>query len=140
RRRGLVRWRSLARGGVGAQARDGLTDDARDLHLRDADALADLGLREVLGEAQVQHLALARGDRAHEVLDRGAILGQREAALLGAERVAQRVPALVLAAARRLERGGLVGARRLERLEDVLLLRAHLRADLLDRRLAMEVQ
>ena len=40
----------------------------------------------------------------------------------------------------RLERGGLVGARRLERLEDVLLLGADLRADLLDRRLAMEVE
>src|SRR4051794_33437361 len=103
RRGGLIRWRPLSRGGVGAQARDRLADDARDLHLLHADALADLGLREVLGEAQVQDLALARRDGAHEVLDRGAVLGQGEAVLLGSQRVAQRVAALLLAAARRLE-------------------------------------
>ena len=65
--------------GVGAQARDRLADDARDLHLRDADPLADLGLREVLGEAQAQDLALARRDDPHDVLDGGAVLGQGEA-------------------------------------------------------------
>ena len=127
---GLSRRRLLARRGVGAQARDRLADDARDLHLRDADALADLGLREVLVEAQAQHLALARRDRAHEVLERRAVLGQREAVLLGAERVAEGVAAVVLAAARRLQRGGLVGARRLERLEHVLLVGADLGRDL----------
>ena len=42
-----------------AQAPERLADDARDLHLRHADALADLGLREVLGEAQAQHQPLA---------------------------------------------------------------------------------
>ena len=46
-----------------AQPRDRLADDPRDLHLRDADALADLRLREVLLEAQAQDLALARRDR-----------------------------------------------------------------------------
>ena len=44
------------------QAGDRVADDARGLHLRDADALADLSLGEVLLEAQAQHLALARGD------------------------------------------------------------------------------
>ena len=86
------RW-LLARRGVGRRRRDRLADDARDLHLRDADALADLRLGEVLLEAQPQDLALARRDRAHEVLERRAVLGQREAELLGAQRVAERVAA-----------------------------------------------
>ena len=38
-----------------AQARERLADQTRDLHLRYADPLADLGLRQVLGEAQRQH-------------------------------------------------------------------------------------
>ena len=56
----------------------------RDLHLRDADALADLGLGEVLLEAQPQHLALARGHGAQELGERRALLGPREALLVGA--------------------------------------------------------
>src|SRR5438105_12553184 len=54
--------------GRGAQAGQRLADQPRDLHLRDADALADLGLRHVLHEAQAQHLALARADRLHEAV------------------------------------------------------------------------
>ena len=43
---------------------DRLPDEARDVHLRDADAVADLGLREVFGEAQAQDLALAVAEHA----------------------------------------------------------------------------
>src|SRR4029450_13441446 len=92
-----------------AQSRHGLADEARDLHLRDADALADLGLGEVLLEAQAQHLALARSDSAQELGERRAVLGQREAVLVGADRVAQRVAGLVLRPARGLERSLAVG-------------------------------
>src|SRR5688500_6779755 len=68
----------LARERGGAQPRERLADQARDLHLRDADARADLGLREVLGEAQPEHLALARGDRGHQPLQRRAVLCEAE--------------------------------------------------------------
>ena len=51
-----------------------MVDDARGLHLRDADALADLSLGEVLLEVQAQDLALARGDRAQQLGERGAVL------------------------------------------------------------------
>ena len=103
-------------------------------------ALADLGLREVLGEAQAQDLALARRDDPHDVLDGGAVLGQGEAPLLDADDVAQRVGAVVVGAPWRLQRRGPVGARGLERLEDVLRVSADLRPDLLDRRLALELE
>src|SRR5688572_18109726 len=81
----------LGRERSGAQAGERLADQAGDLHLRHADARADLGLGEILDEAQAQHLALARGDGGHEALERGAVLGQAEAALLVAERVAEAV-------------------------------------------------
>ena len=42
------------------QPRERAPDQPRDVHLRDADALGDLGLRHVLDEAQVQDQALAR--------------------------------------------------------------------------------
>ena len=102
--------------GVGAQARHRLADDARDLHLRDADSLADLGLGEVLGEAQAQDLALARRDDPHDVRDGGAILRQGEAALFDADDVAEGVAAVLIGAPRRLQRRGPVGARGFERL------------------------
>jgi hypothetical protein len=56
-----------------------VADDARGLHLRDADALADLSLGEVVFKAQAQHQALARGDRVQQLGERGAVLGQAEA-------------------------------------------------------------
>ena len=76
-----------------AQAGDRVADDARGLHLRDADASADLPLGEVLLEAQAQHLALARRDRAQQQGERGAVLGQPEARLGAGERVARVSPA-----------------------------------------------
>ena len=42
-----------------AQRSEHSPHDPRDLQLRDADTLADFGLREVLLEAQAQHLARA---------------------------------------------------------------------------------
>src|SRR3954452_17436705 len=123
----------------GPQACDRLADDPRHLHLRYADALADLGLRQVFLEAQPQHLALARGDRPHELLERRAVLGEAEALLGGADRVAERFPRLVLVAARRRQRRGAVGARRLQRLEPVLLREADRLGDLRHGRRAAQV-
>ena len=53
-------------GGVGNARQDPqllerVTQQARDVHLRHADAGRDLGLREVLAEAQLEHATLAVG-------------------------------------------------------------------------------
>src|SRR3954471_1359717 len=91
KRENLTLLRSLAK------ARQRLADKARDLHLRDPDALADLGLRHVLDEAQAQHLALARADGLHEPVERRAVLGQAEAGVRQADGVAQRVAGVLVA-------------------------------------------
>src|SRR4051794_20420110 len=105
-------------GGV-AQAVHRLADDPRDVHLADADALPDLGLGEVLGEAQPQHLALALGQHAHQALDRGRVLRHGEPGILdpvgGAEAVA-----VVVLLARAVERDCAVSAGRLARFEHLL--------------------
>src|SRR4051794_16444566 len=142
RRRGLPPWRVPVvdpRPRDRAQAGDRLADDPRDLHLRDADALADLGLRQVLLEAQPQDLALAGGHRAHELLERRAALGQPEALLGRPDRVAERLARLVLVPARGRERRRAVRAGGLERLEHVLLLDPDRLGDLGDRRLTTQV-
>ena len=95
-----------------AQPRDRLADDARHVHLRDADALADLGLREVLGEAQPQHLALAVAQHAHQPLDRGRVLGDAEARVLDARTRRRCRRRLLVVVARAVERDRAVGARR----------------------------
>src|SRR6185369_2901365 len=46
-------------GHLGADALQGATEDAGDVHLRVADPLGDLRLRQVLDEAQLQDEALA---------------------------------------------------------------------------------
>src|SRR5947208_4871913 len=118
-----------------AQSRQRLADQPRDLHLRDADALPDLGLRHVLDKAQAQHLALARADDLHEPVERRAVLGEPESGVDQSDGVAERVARVLVAArARRIERGGAVRAGRLERLEDLLLVGTHALGDLADRR------
>src|SRR3954465_13652769 len=93
-------------GGV-AQAVHRLADDPRDVHLRDTDALADLGLGEVLGEAQPQHLALALVEHAHQPLPRGGVLGHAEARVLDAQDDAGRL-ALLVVVPRAVQRHGAV--------------------------------
>src|SRR3954466_7558327 len=124
--------------GGGAQPGQRLADQARDLHLRDADALADLRLGHVLDEPQPQHLALAGADRLHEAVERGAVLGEAEARVDVADGISERVAGVVVAAgSRRVERGGAVRPGRLERLEHLLLAGADALGDLLDRRRAV---
>src|SRR5689334_19151504 len=79
------------------QPRERLADQPRDLHLRDADALADLRLRHVLGEAQAQDLALARTQAEHQPVEGRSVLGEAEAGVVAADRVGERL-ALVLGA------------------------------------------
>ena len=81
--------------------------------------VADLGLRQVLLEAQPQHLALALGQHAHQALDRRRVLGVAEAGVLDAEGDADAVAVLVVLA-RAVERDRAVGAGGLARLEHLL--------------------
>jgi hypothetical protein len=66
-------------GGVGGEAElgEGVAQDARDLHLADADDLADLGLGQVLFEAQADDLALAGCQGSRERGDGRALFGDR---------------------------------------------------------------
>src|SRR3954454_748126 len=102
-----------------AQAIDRLADDARHVHLADADALPDLGLGEILREAQPQDLAFALAEHPHQALDGRRVLGHREARILDAVGRAEAVALLVLLA-RAVERDRAVGAGRLARLEHLL--------------------
>src|SRR5689334_19402593 len=62
-----------------------LADQARHVHLRDADLLRDLGLREVLDEAQVQHQPVAFRKRTQLRPERGGVLRELVAGVLAAE-------------------------------------------------------
>ena len=74
-----------------------VAQDPRDVHLRDPDALGDLALHEILDEAQPQHLALARGEVARDLLEPDHVLDALEPAVLAAELVAERAVGGVLA-------------------------------------------
>src|SRR4029077_4757040 len=69
------------------QPRESLADQRRALHLRNPDPLADLGLRQILAEAQPQHQSFAIGDVRQHRSQRRALLGTLESTLLGADRV-----------------------------------------------------
>src|SRR3954451_11573759 len=122
-----------------ANARQRLADQARDLHLRDPDALADLGLRHVLDEAQAQHLALPRADRHQQPVERRAVLSQMEALVVGADRVGEQISLVLPARARRVERCRAVRAGGLQRLEHLLLAAPEALGELGDRRLAVRL-
>src|ERR1044072_3162430 len=81
------------------------------MHLRDADALADLRLREVLGEAQPEHFTLAVAQHGHQPLDGGGVLGEAEARILDAERLGHPL-AVIVVVAWSVERDGTGGAGR----------------------------
>src|SRR3954469_1681413 len=88
----------------GARALERHPQDPRDLHLRDADVLADLALREVLDEAQVEDAVLARRERAHAAAHDVAALDEPERRALAADRLAERARLAVGAAGGVLER------------------------------------
>src|SRR3954471_3353280 len=104
------------RAGPGARALERRAQDPRDLHLRDADVLADLALREVLDEAQVEDAVLARRERADAARHDVAALDERDRRVLAADRLAERARLAVGAAGgvlegRRPRRRGAVGGR-----------------------------
>src|ERR687886_203986 len=68
-----------------AQARERAPYQARDLHLRDADAFGDLRLGEVFGEAQVQDQAVSGRERVEGGGDRGPVLDELVALVVAAD-------------------------------------------------------
>ena len=73
------------------------------MHLGVADPLADLALREVLHEAQLEHLALHFGKREPGGRDRVAVLDELVGGVLAAEHVDERGGFAVVACGRRVE-------------------------------------
>src|SRR3954449_8945021 len=117
------------------QPREGLADEPRDLHLRDTDALGDLGLRHVALEAQAQDLAVALAEDVEGVVEQDADLRAAELGIGAAERLGQRR----VLAGRLVERARAVRLRALQRVEHVLEAGADLLAQLLDGRRAAEL-
>ena len=117
-----------------AQRSEAAVEHARDLHLRDADALCDRVLREVAAEPQRDDLRVAGGQRAEEGAEDGAVLGQR-VALVDAPGP---VLALVLLAggSRAVDRDRELDQGELERSNDELLPDVQVLSELGDRRLA----
>ena len=86
------------------------------MHLGDPEAVSDLGLREVVLEAQSEDDALAVGERVEQSVDECGVLDAVEAGLVGGKEV-DRVVAVV--AERLVERVGVVGGGGGECLEDL---------------------
>src|SRR5207249_6207204 len=104
-----------------------------DVHLRDADLLGDLRLRQPLEEAQVQDATFALVERPEARREHRAVLRDLVLMLLRAERL-ERVELLaVLRAAALRERERRVRAPGLERLQHLLLLHAGRLRELRDR-------
>src|SRR5205809_476239 len=72
-----------------AQAGRRRAQDPRDLHLRDADAMADLALGHVLDEAEMHHEAVALGEHVAGLAQREHQLATVELDVVAAERVTQ---------------------------------------------------
>src|SRR3954471_15785691 len=103
-----------------AEPLEGAPDEPGDVHLGDADPLGDLGLGEVLDEAEVQHDAVARRERLERRRDRRAVLDELEAVVLDPDRLGVGLAVPLVAEAVGLERDGVVGRGRLHRLEHLL--------------------
>ena len=102
------------------QAVERASQQARHVHLRVADPLADLALGQVVHEAQLDHLALDVRQRLPGAGDRVAALDELVGRVLVAEQVDQRGRLVVLTRGRRVERRGLVARGGLLRLEHLL--------------------
>ena len=75
---------------------DRLANDPRDLHLRHAQALTDLGLGEVEREAQVQHHSIALGEDPEQVVDHRTRVGAGEFGVLPAAHAGPNVVVAIL--------------------------------------------
>src|SRR5581483_3939033 len=111
----------LVRGDLVADLLERPADQARDVHLRDADLLCDLRLREPFEEPKVQDLALALVEDLEARREHRAILGDLVLVLDLSERLERIELLAVLRAAAGRERQRRVGAAGLERFEHLFL-------------------
>jgi hypothetical protein len=111
-----------------------VADDARHLHLADAEHLADLALGHVQLEVHAQHAPVAFGDHPHQALEHDALLGDLERVVVDAEAVLESSAVVVVAAELRLHRDAVARVVGVERLEDELLGLVELVRDLRDGR------
>jgi hypothetical protein len=118
------------------QARERAAQDAGDLHLRQPESRANLGLGEVVLESQAHGFALVRWQSVQQRIERGGVLGAREPGIVD-ERVMQ-VVVRVVSVRRGIEPVWVVGAGRRECLEDVLGAGAEHAGDLGGRRRSAE--
>ena len=112
------------------------------MHLRVADLLGDLRLRQVLGEAQPQDLALGVVEDVGSGVDRRPVLDQLEAGVLAADALGHRGVVAGLragAGGRPVERDGPPRGAALERLEHVGLADLEQGGDLGHRRRTLEL-
>src|SRR5262249_31118163 len=117
----------------------GSSDETRDVHLRDADLLRDLRLRQPFEEAQVEDRPLAVVEHAKAGLEQRAVLRDLVLVLDLAERLERIELLAVLLAAALRQREGRVRAAGLERLEHFFLFDACGLRELGDRRRAAEL-
>src|SRR3954452_1255945 len=96
---------------------DRAADQPRDVHLRDADGPRDLALREALVVAQANDLPLALAQLVEPAAQQHAMLGERVALVVAADRV-ERAGALGERLVERHHPVGIRGAQRLEHLLD----------------------
>src|SRR5690348_14376163 len=114
-------------------------DEPRNVHLRDADLLRDLRLREPVEEAELEDLPLALVEDAEARREHRAILRHLVLVLLAPDRLERVEILLTVAAAARGERERRVRAAGLERLEHRFLFGAGRLRELRDRRRAAEL-
>src|SRR5205823_13707853 len=124
----------LVRGDLLADLLQRAPDQPRDVHLRDADLLCDLRLRETFEEAQMQDPPLALVEHPEAGSQHRAVLRHLVLVLVAPDRLEriELLPVLLGAAARERERR--VRAAGLQRLENLFLLDARGLRELRDRR------
>src|ERR1700733_6732638 len=92
-----------ARRGVGAELDHRATQEARHVHLRAADSLADLPLGELVDQAQSEHLAFDVAQPGPARRDRLAMFSELEPDVLAAQRLGERGWVLRVAGDRGIE-------------------------------------
>src|SRR4029079_4078828 len=113
--------RSRSCGGCGGfEALERSAQQPRHVHLRVADSLADLALREVLHEAQLEHLPLDLRELAPRAGDRLAILDEVERRVVVTQQVHERGRLAIVADDGSVERRRLVAGRGLLSLQHLL--------------------
>src|SRR4051794_39486151 len=110
------------------------------MHLRDADLLRDLCLRQTLFESHTEYFPFALRKSLECGLERCALLGPLELLVLGADRLHRVVVVVVATTARPArERDGRIGRAGFHRFEHLLRRRLEFSRDLGDRRRALEL-